>query len=887
MKTIEIRNKFVDFFVKNGHRVVLSSSLVPEGDQSLLFTNAGMVQFKNVFLGKETLPHTRAVTVQRCMRAGGKHNDLENVGYTKRHHTYFEMLGNFSFGDYFKREAIKYAWEFLTGKEWMGLAPEKLWVTVHHNDKDAADIWLKEVKIDPKKFSTCGDKDNFWAMGDTGPCGFCSEIYYDYGQEYFGDAPSDHAGEGERYVEIWNLVFMEFERDEKGNLKKLARPCIDTGMGLERIAAVMQEQETLGDNYNIDIFRELRRKLMQCWNITDEELAKNKNLNISLKVIMDHSRAIVFLLVDGVKISNEGRGYVLRRIVRRALRHLKKLRSQGASLCDVIDPLVDVFGEFHPDLLPGQQKWLKGNIEAEEKLFGETLGRGMEIFEQEIKDLQTKTIPGQVVFKLYDTYGFPPDLTADIARERGFGIDSEGFEKEMAKQRQLSQTKSKFVDDYAAILDIDGGMTEFVGYDKLATEAKVVALFNKDGSKTDKLKSGACGIVVLDKTSFYAEAGGQIGDVGEITCGTSANFTVENTKKQGGVYLHYGRVVGGGLSMNMKVEAAVSALTRHATAANHSATHLLQKALRQILGDHVDIAQKGSYVDAHRLRFDFTYFEPINDLQLADVERLVNQQIQAGLPVKTEVLNIDDAKKQGAIALFDEKYGKMVRVVSMSDFSKELCGGTHVDNTGKIGFFKIISESGIAAGVRRIEAVTAQNALELVNCNERQLQQVHAFLRTDREKVVEKVQQLVEKAAAQEKEIQKLRSKLISFASDDLTKQAVMINGVKVLVLKLEDMDAKALRENLDQLKAKLETSVIVLASVKDEKAQVIAGVTKNCTPKISANDLIKHITAQIDGSGGGRPDMAQGGGANSAALGAALKSVRELIERQLMLPIH
>lgn len=900
MQTQEIRNKFVEYFKQHGHQALPSSSLVPKDDPTLLFTNAGMVQFKNDFLGMRTHNYPCAVTVQRCMRAGGKHNDLDNVGYTKRHHTFFEMLGNFSFGDYFKREAIKYAWEFLTSKDWMALPPEKLWITVHKDDKDAEDIWLEEIKIDPKRFSRCGDKDNFWAMGDTGPCGYCSEIYYDYGPNFQGDPPGDNAVEGDRYIEIWNLVFMEFDRDAEGKLKKLPRPSIDTGMGLERIAAVKQEKVTHGDNYKIDTFQHLVDFMETDMCIPHAQLyAKNGDLLSRTKVVLDHIRAAVFLIADGIRASNEGRGYVLRRIIRRALRHFYEITSAAidveAQVADaemkaintkcgfyaLVQPVVSIMTDAYPELeLPKQQQWIEENLAAEEKLFNETLENGMKIFEQALRDLKTKVVPGNIVFKLYDTYGFPPDLTADMARERNLQIDSAGFEKEMERQRQLSQAKSKFSNYGTEKLQVQGE-TKFVGYETLNVKSKIVALFNKAGSKVDSLSSGEFGILALDITSFYAESGGQVGDVGEIY-NDEVGFIVEDTKKQDNVYLHYGRVIKGILKLNSNVNAEVSAITRRATMANHSATHLLQAALRQVLGNHVDIMQRGSYVDAKRLRFDFTYSDSINKLQLLDVEHVVNQQIQEALPVTVEVLNIDEAKRQGATALFDEKYGEKVRVISMGDFSKELCGGTHVSNTGKIGVFKILAESGVAAGIRRIEAITAVNALEWFEQSEAQLQQIHNLVKGGRENGVEKVQNLLQRVSEQEKELSRLKSKIIAAESADLTKDAIVIGDMKLLTLKFENVDAKLLRQHMDQLKDKLERAVIVLASVQDGKIQQLVGVTKNCTDKISANDLLKYIAGQIGGSGGGRADFAQGGGTNVAALDGALKSIADWVKQKI-----
>lgn len=872
MKSNDIRNLFVKYFQQQNHVLVESSSLVPENDPTLLFTNAGMVQFKDVFLGIEKRPYKRSVTVQRAVRAGGKHNDLENVGFTARHHTFFEMLGNFSFGDYFKREAIKFAWEFLTAQNWLNIPPEKLWITVHKNDTDAANIWLNEIKIDPARFSRLGDSDNFWAMGETGPSGYCSEIFYDHGEQFPGGPPGNIEQEGDRYVEIWNLVFMEFNRDQDGNLTKLPNPSIDTGMGLERISAVMQKVHS---NYEIDIFAHLIK------NIAEIIGTKEPATNSSLRVIADHIRAIAFLIMDGVMPSNEGRGYVLRRIIRRAVLHAHKLGVEKPILYRMIPALVEIMGDAYPTLAMAEKN-ITAILEQEELQFFSTLEQGLKIFMQEIAKLQTNAknlsaksiIPGKIVFKLYDTYGFPPDITANLAKEHNLTLDMKGFDEEMENQRKLSKEASKF-GVTSEKLDISG-KTEFTGYDELTTTGNITNIF-KDNLPVNALSIGECGVIVLNKTPLYAESGGQIGDSGELFSKTG-KFFVETTKKQDQVYLHYGRITHGNLSISDQVTAEVAAFTRQATTANHSATHLLQAALRKILGNHYQVIQKGSSVDSQRLRFDFTYFEAINKLQLMDIERLVNQQIRANLPVKTEILSLEKAKESGAMALFGEKYGDMVRVISMGDFSKELCGGTHVKETSTIGFFKIINESSIAAGVRRIEAVTGENALAWFEKCENQLQNIEQLLKASREHLPEKIKQLLEQQGSLEKELTHLKTELAVLKSNDLISQAKEINGIKVLATTLANVDVKTLRSTLDNLKQQLNTAVIVLATIQNNKIQVVVGVTKNCTTKIKANEIMQLLAKEIDGSGGGRDDMAQGGGTNISELENALNSIYKYI---------
>jgi alanyl-tRNA synthetase len=829
-----LRGAFLDYFNSKGHKVISSSPLVAANDPSLLFVNAGMVQFKDTFLGVEQRHYSRATSCQRCVRAGGKHNDLENVGYTARHHTFFEMLGNFSFGDYFKRDAIEYAWEFLT--EVLKLPPEKLWVTVYEQDDEAADIWLKELKVDPSRFSRCGEKDNFWSMGETGPCGPCSEIFYDHGSEVAGGPPGSVDEDGDRYIEIWNLVFMQYNRDSKGNLSPLPKPSVDTGMGLERLAAVMQGVHS---NYDIDLFDNLIRAVAR--------LAACDDLgNKSLRVIADHIRACAFLIVDGVVPSNEGRGYVLRRIIRRAIRHGHQLGLREAFFYGLVEPLNELMGAAYPEL-GKNQALVERILKQEEQRFDETLDRGLVLLDRAIADLSGDIIPGDLVFKLYDTYGFPTDLTADIARERNLELDMAGFEQAMAEQRARSGAASKFeVVDSIQYIDCK---SEFTGYDHVVEESVVTAWFDKG--------------IVLEHTPFYAESGGQVGDKGVLVQGDTV-FEVQDTQKMGQAYVHIGVLKSGNIEVGDKLAAKVDANARKDTARHHSATHLLHAALQQILGDHVK--QKGSLVNPERLRFDFSHFEPVNSEQLKTIETLVNEQILAGNLVKTRLMSLEDAMQSGAMALFGEKYDEQVRVLSIGDFSTELCGGTHVGHVGEIGLFKLVSETGVAAGVRRIEAVTANRALDWIAESENKLEENIGLLKT--------------KNRSLEKEISRLQAKLASQQGSSLVDQAVDVNGIKVLAANLENVNAKQLRETLDQLKSKFDKAVIVLASVNGNKISLVAGVTKNITDKIKAGDLLKHVATQVDGKGGGRADMAQGGGNNPAKLSEALDSVFEWVRK-------
>ncbi len=866
MKTsAELRRAFLDYFVERDHKEVPSSSLVPHDDPTLLFTNAGMVQFKDVFLGREKRDYKRATSSQRCVRAGGKHNDLENVGYTARHHTFFEMLGNFSFGDYFKREAIRYAWEFLT--ETLGMPAEKLWVTVYEDDDEAADIWLGEVGVDPGHFSRCGAKDNFWAMGDVGPCGPCSEIFYDHGPEIWGGPPGSPEEDGDRYIEIWNLVFMQYNRDADGNLTPLPHPSVDTGMGLERLAAVMQGVHS---NYEIDLFQSLIRAAAEITGSSDRE-------EKSLRVIADHIRSSAFLIVDGVLPSNEGRGYVLRRIIRRAIRHGYMLGTREPFFYRLVAALVQEMGQAYPELISAQVQ-VERVLRLEEERFAETLEQGMKILEQTIVGLEDEVIPGDTIFKLYDTYGFPTDLTADIARERGLQLDMAGFEREMEAQRNRARAASHFGSADQPDIALEGS-TEFTGYDHLTGAATIVALF-RAGNPVERLADGEEGMLVLDRTPFYAESGGQVGDAGVIRL-DGREFEVTDTRKHGSsVFAHLGRLKGGTLQIGDRVEPTVDAGRRRRTALNHSATHLLHAALRRVLGEHVQ--QKGSLVDAQHLRFDFSHFEPMTHEQLQKVERLVNEQIRENHLVETRIMSLEDAKQSGAMALFGEKYADDVRVLRMGDFSIELCGGTHVRAVGDIGLFKITAENGIASGVRRVEAVTGACAIEWVEAEERRLQRVASLVKAGREDLDDKVAQLVERNRKLEKELEQLKAKLASAAGSDLASSAVEIDGVKVLAASLEGVDPKSLRDTMDQLKNKLGSAVIVLATTGNGKVNLVAGVTRDQTKKVKAGELVKFIAEQVGGRGGGRPDMAMAGGSNPAALPRALESVRGWVEERL-----
>ncbi len=861
----DLRASFIDYFAHQGHQPVASSPLIPANDATLLFTNAGMVQFKDAFLGRERRPYTRAVTSQRCVRAGGKHNDLENVGYTARHHTFFEMLGNFSFGDYFKREAIHYAWDYLTRV--LQLPPERLWFTVYTEDDEAASIWLDEIKVDPQRFSRCGAADNFWSMGDTGPCGPCSEIFYDHGPAIAGGPPGSPDADGDRYVEIWNLVFMQFNRAADGTLTPLPRPSVDTGMGLERLAAVMQGVHS---NYDIDLFVKLIAAAAAITGCADQA-------DQSLRVIADHIRSTAFLITDGVTPGNEGRGYVLRRIMRRAIRHGYRLGCTAPFFYRLVAPLVAEMGDAYPELRTAQGQ-VERLVRLEEERFAETLANGMGILETAIAGLADGRIPGETVFKLYDTYGFPTDLTADIARERGLTLDMDGFEHAMDAQKDRARAASQFGAGQDVAIDIQG-QTEFCGYDYLHETATVVALY-RDGHSCDALEEGQDGLVILDLTPFYGESGGQVGDRGWLT-GESGRFEVADTQKKAeGVIYHLGRVVIGQLRVGDSVAAQVDDARRHATALNHSATHLLHAALRRTLGDHVQ--QKGSLVGPERLRFDFSHFEPVTRAQLLEIERLVNREIRKNHVVETRIMDLEDAKATGAAALFGEKYGDQVRVLRMGDFSTELCGGTHVKAVGDIGLFKIVGEGGIASGVRRIEAMTGAGALDWVEADEDRVLRLAGLLKGGREDLDDRVTTLIERGRALEKELDQIKSRLASSAGKDLASQAVAVGAVKVLAAQIDGIDPKALRETLDQLKDQLGSAVVVLASTVDGKVSLAAGVTKDLTDRLKAGELIREVAAKVGGKGGGRPDMAQAGGTDPAGLPAALGLVEAWVRQRL-----
>ena len=874
MKSAEIREAFLRFFEEKGHTRVASSSLVPADDPTLLFTNAGMNQFKDCFLGLDKRAYTRAVSSQKCVRAGGKHNDLENVGYTARHHTFFEMLGNFSFGDYFKRDAISFAWEFLTSPKWLNIPKDKLWVTVYASDDEAFDIWEKEIGVPAERIVRIGDNkgapyasDNFWAMGDTGPCGPCTEIFYDHGAEIWGGPPGSPEEDGDRYIEIWNNVFMQFNRTADGQMHPLPAPSVDTGMGLERISAVMQHVHA---NYEIDLFQALLAAAAKAVGCANEDQP-------SLKVIADHIRSCSFLIADGVVPSNEGRGYVLRRIIRRAIRHGNKLGAKDAFFHRIVPALVQEMGEAYPELRQ-QQAQIERVLKQEEEQFAKTLDQGLRILEEALAGLQGSVIPGDTVFKLYDTYGFPVDLTADIARERSLTVDEAGFEQAMEAQRERARASSQFDVDYNALLKVEGE-TRFTGYDATAGEGRVVALF-KGTEAVQRLNEGEEGAVVLDQTPFYAESGGQVGDCGRLISG-AARFDVLDTTKAGSSHVHRGRVATGGIAVGDSVMAEVDASVRGATALNHSATHLLHAALRKVLGDHVQ--QKGSLVDSQRLRFDFAHFQAITPDELRQIERLVNAEIRRNTPVQTEVTDIDSARAKGAMALFGEKYGDTVRVLTMGEgFSVELCGGIHAKRTGDIGFLRVTSESGVAAGVRRIEAVTGERALDDVERLSGLLGHVEHAVKANRDKVVERVDQLVAANRQLEKELEQLKARLASAAGNDLMQQAREIKGAKVLSVKLEGADAKSLRTTLDQLKNKLGSGVVVLAAVEGDKVAVAAGVTQDLTARVKAGELVQDVSTRLGGKGGGRPDMAQGGGSDVAALPATLEAVYDWVAGRL-----
>ena len=864
--TTDIRKTFLEYFRAKDHEVVPSSPLVPANDPTLLFTNAGMVQFKDVFRGREKRNYVRAASSQRCVRAGGKHNDLENVGYTARHHTFFEMLGNFSFGDYFKRDAIHYAWEFLT--EVLKLPAERLWVTVFEEDDEAADIWLNDIGVSPQRFSRIGAKDNFWSMGDTGPCGPCSEIFYDHGPDVPGGPPGTPQQDGDRYIEIWNLVFMQYDRDASGEMQPLPKPSVDTGMGLERLAAILQGVHS---NYETDLFQYLIEAGAEVTGTGDLE-------DKSLRVIADHIRACAFLIVDGVIPSNEGRGYVLRRIIRRAIRHGHKLGKREAFFHKLVAPLVEEMGEAYPELAKAQSQ-VERVLEQEEVRFAETLDHGIKILEEAITGLQGDIIPGDTVFKLYDTYGFPVDLTADIARENNLSLDMPGFDTEMEAQRARARAASSFEALTANGLDVEGS-TEFTGYGRLTDQATITALY-KDGGAVEILRKGEEGILLLDHTPFYAESGGQVGDRGLIHGRAGSAFQVNDTQKQGdGVFAHMGLVTQGEFKRGDTIEARVDQQRRSATRLNHSATHLMHAALRQVLGEHVQ--QKGSLVDPERLRFDFSHFQPLTVEELQKIETLVNGQIRANAEVETRIMPIDEAMEAGAMALFDEKYGDEVRVLSIGDFSVELCGGTHVSRAGDIGIFKILSEAGIASGVRRIEAVTGAAALEYIGETEKNISEVANLVKAGREDTVTKVGQLLERNRRLEKELETLKARLASSQGSDLSSQAQEVDGIQVLAARLEGVDAKGLRETVDQLKNKLGAAAVILAAVADGKVALVAGVTKAETKRIKAGELVNHVASQIGGRGGGRPDMAQAGGSQPENLEAALRSVTDWIRQQI-----
>ena len=865
MNGAEIREAFLGYFESKGHARVPSSSLVPGNDPTLLFTNAGMVQFKDCFLGREQRAYVRAASSQRCVRAGGKHNDLENVGYTARHHTFFEMLGNFSFGDYFKRDAIRFAWEFLT--DVLKLPREKLWVTVFQDDLEAEKIWIEEIGVPAGRCVRLGEKSNFWSMGDTGPCGPCTEIFYDHGPEVAGGPPGSPDEDGDRYIEIWNLVFMQFERSADGKMTPLPKPSVDTGMGLERIAAVMQHVHS---NYEIDLFRRLLDAAQEVTGATDPA-------SPSLRVIADHIRSCAFLVSDGVLPSNEGRGYVLRRILRRACRHGHKLGARDAFFHKLVGPLAEAMGDAYPELHEKRAQ-IEKILLLEEEQFARTLDTGMRILEQDIAALAGDTLDGETVFKLYDTFGFPMDLTADIARERGLRVDEEGFERAMQAQRERARGASHFTADQHGDAGVDTP-TVFTGYEALAGEARVLALL-RDGQRVDSLAEGEKGIVVLDRTPFYAESGGQAGDAGVIEA-DGCRFEVRDTTKAGAISLHHGVMARGTLAAGAVVGARVEPGIRQATALNHSATHLLHAALRQVLGEHV--AQKGSLVDAERLRFDFSHFEAMTPAQIRAVERLVNEQIRANSAVEIAVTDMDTAKARGAMALFGEKYGDEVRVLTMGGgFSVELCGGTHVQRTGDIGLMRVTGESGIAAGVRRIEAVTGVNALALFDALEARSDRVAQLVKAGRDNVAEKVEQLIATNRQLEKELEKLRVQLASGTGKDLAAGAVEIGGVKVLAARLDGADARSLRTTMDQLKGKLGKAVILLAAVEGDKVSLVAGVTPGLEDRVRAGDLVAEIAPLLGGKGGGRADMAQGGGTDASALPQALERVPEWVRARL-----
>ncbi|HHN9565373.1 TPA: alanine--tRNA ligase [Escherichia coli] len=871
--TAEIRQAFLDFFHSKGHQVVASSSLVPHNDPTLLFTNAGMNQFKDVFLGLDKRNYSRATTSQRCVRAGGKHNDLENVGYTARHHTFFEMLGNFSFGDYFKHDAIQFAWELLTSEKWFALPKERLWVTVYESDDEAYEIWEKEVGIPRERIIRIGDNkgapyasDNFWQMGDTGPCGPCTEIFYDHGDHIWGGPPGSPEEDGDRYIEIWNIVFMQFNRQADGTMEPLPKPSVDTGMGLERIAAVLQH---VNSNYDIDLFRTLIQAVAKVTGATDLS-------NKSLRVIADHIRSCAFLIADGVMPSNENRGYVLRRIIRRAVRHGNMLGAKETFFYKLVGPLIDVMGSAGEDL-KRQQAQVEQVLKTEEEQFARTLERGLALLDEELAKLSGDTLDGETAFRLYDTYGFPVDLTADVCRERNIKVDEAGFEAAMEEQRRRAREASGFGADYNAMIRVDSA-SEFKGYDHLELNGKVTALF-VDGKAVDAINAVQEAVVVLDQTPFYAESGGQVGDKGELK-GANFSFAVEDTQKYGQAIGHIGKLAAGSLKVGDAVQADVDEARRARIRLNHSATHLMHAALRQVLGTHV--SQKGSLVNDKVLRFDFSHNEAMKPEEIRAVEDLVNAQIRRNLPIETNIMDLEAAKAKGAMALFGEKYDERVRVLSMGDFSTELCGGTHASRTGDIGLFRIISESGTAAGVRRIEAVTGEGAIATVHADSDRLSEVAYLLKGDSNNLADKVRSVLERTRQLEKELQQLKEQAAAQESANLSSKAIDVNGVKLLVSELSGVEPKMLRTMVDDLKNQLGSTIIVLATVAEGKVSLIAGVSKDVTDRVKAGELIGMVAQQVGGKGGGRPDMAQAGGTDAAALPAALASVKGWVSAKL-----
>ncbi|MCK9783102.1 MULTISPECIES: alanine--tRNA ligase [Enterobacterales] len=871
--TAEIRQAFLDFFHTKGHQIVPSSSLVPNNDPTLLFTNAGMNQFKDVFLGLDNRPYSRATTAQRCVRAGGKHNDLENVGYTARHHTFFEMLGNFSFGDYFKHDAINFAWELLTGKEWFNLPKERLWVTVYATDDEAYDIWNKEIGIPAERIIRIGDNkgapfasDNFWQMGDTGPCGPCTEIFYDHGDHIWGGPPGSPEEDGDRYIEIWNIVFMQFNRKSDGTMDPLPKPSVDTGMGLERITAVLQH---VNSNYDIDLFRSLIKSVAQATNATDLE-------NKSLRVIADHIRSCSFLICDGVIPSNEGRGYVLRRIIRRAVRHGYMLGAKDTFFYKLVAPLIDVMAEAGEEL-KRQQAIVEKVLKTEEEQFARTLERGLQLLDEELAQLTDDVLPGETAFRLYDTYGFPLDLTADVCRERNIKVDEKGFDVAMEEQRKRARESSGFGTDYNSLIKVDS-RSEFSGYEHNEQQGTITAIFH-NGQSVTELKAGEEGIIFLNKTAFYAESGGQVGDKGVLT-GKNSLFEVTDTQKYGKAIGHIGKVNVGSFIVNHKINATIDIARRDAIRLNHSATHLLHAALRQVLGTHV--TQKGSLVNDKYLRFDFSHFEAVKPEQLREIEDIVNAQIRLNSPVITELMDLEDAKEKGAMALFGEKYDERVRVLTMGDFSTELCGGTHASRTGDIGLFRIVSESGTAAGIRRIEAITGIAAIESVHEQSDLISLVAQVLKSDGTNLVERIKTVQEKYRLLEKELQQLKDQQAAQESSSLGSQAKNVKGIKLLVRELNGVEPKMLRTMVDDLKNQLGSAIIVLSTISDGKVSLIVGVTKDLTAKVKAGELISFVAQQIGGKGGGRPDMAQAGGTDVEALPVALASVDEWVESHL-----